>query len=75
MATKTWNAASASNWNTAGNWLGGLPAANDDLVFNAASATTAVFTGYVLGMEISAQVDSAVKASVTIEITGAVTWV
>ena len=42
---------------------------------DAASATTAVFTGYVLGMEISAQVDSAVKASVTIEITGAVTWV
>jgi hypothetical protein len=43
--------------------------------FTDANPTTAVFNGYVLGFEISGQVDQQVKAAVTIEIDGAVAWV
>lgn len=37
-------------------------------------ATTAVFSGYVLGFEVSGAVDQAVKAVASIEIDGAVAW-
>ena len=38
MAIKTWNASSASTWNTAGNWdPSGVPGAADDVVFNVTS--------------------------------------
>lgn len=36
--------------------------------------STAVFYGYVLGFQITGRVDDAVKAAVTIEIDGAVSW-
>jgi hypothetical protein len=42
---------------------------------DAPTVTTAVFSGYVLGFEISGQVDQQVRASATIEIDGAVAWV
>lgn len=36
--------------------------------------SVARFTGYVLGFAIQGSVDNLVKASITIEVTGAVTW-
>ena len=36
--------------------------------------SVATFTGYVLGYAIQGGVDAAIKASITIEISGAVTW-
>lgn len=44
------------------------------ITFTDANPTTAVFAGYVLGFEISGQVDQAVKAAITIEIDGPVSW-
>ena len=45
------------------------------ITFTDVTATTAVFSGYVLGYEISGAVDTNVKAALTIEIDGAVAWV
>lgn len=42
--------------------------------FTDTTPMAAIFAGYVLGFEISGQVDQQVKASATIEIDGAVTW-
>lgn len=41
-ATKTWNGGTGTgkNWNTAGNWTGGVPVAGDDVVFNTAGTIT-----------------------------------
>ena len=44
------------------------------LTFSDGTPTTCVFTGYVLGFQISGGVDAVVKAAVTVEITGALTW-
>lgn len=45
------------------------------ITFTDANPTTAVFSGYVLAMEISGSLDQQVKAAVTIEIDGAIAWV
>lgn len=45
------------------------------ITFTDSGAATATFFGYVLGFQINGAVDAAVKASVTIEIDGAVAWV
>jgi len=43
MATKTWIATTASTWATAASWSPpGIPAAGDDVIFNAASAACTV---------------------------------
>ena len=39
-----------------------------------ATPTNATFFGYVLGVQLTAGVDAAVKAAVTVEIDGPVTW-
>jgi hypothetical protein len=44
------------------------------IVFTDATPATAIFSGYVLGFAIQGAIDTNVKASVTIEIDGAVTW-
>lgn len=44
------------------------------ITFTDSTPRTAVFYGYVLGFEISGAVDQQVKASLTIEIDGAVAW-
>lgn len=41
---------------------------------DASPATTLSFAGYVLGFQLSGGVDDVVRASVTIEISGPVTW-
>ena len=45
------------------------------ITFTDTNPTTAVFSGYVLGYEISGALDDKVKAALTIEINGAVAWV
>ncbi len=40
-ATKTWTGAVDSDWATAGNWAGGVPAAADDVVINGGNITSA----------------------------------
>lgn len=42
--------------------------------FTDSTPATAVFAGYVLGFEISAGLDAVVKASLTVEINGPVSW-
>jgi predicted secreted protein len=42
--------------------------------FTDVSPSTAVFSGYVLGFEIGGSVDQQVKASITIEVDGAIAW-
>lgn len=37
--TKTWTGATNSTWSTAGNWLGGVPSASDDVIIPAGKAT------------------------------------
>jgi len=49
-------------------------AANFEFIFTDAGALTATFTGYVLEFSISGGVDDRVRASATIEITGAVVY-
>lgn len=53
MTTKTWSGAVDGNWQTAGNWVGGVaPVATDDIVFNSGSIScNAGLTGnvYALG--------------------------
>jgi hypothetical protein len=38
------------------------------------TATTLTFNGFVLGFVVSGAVDDVVKAAITVEINGAVTW-
>ena len=44
------------------------------ITFTDSTPATAVFSGYVLGFEVGGAVDQVVKASITVEITGAVAW-
>ena len=37
MAIKVWTGTASSAWNTAGNWTGGVPVANDDVVIGGSS--------------------------------------
>lgn len=44
------------------------------LAFTDTTPTTCIFTGYVLGFQMSGGVDNVIKAAITVEITGALTW-
>jgi len=47
---------------------------NFELVLTDVSTTTLSFAAYVTGFALSGSVDNVTKASITLEITGAVTW-
>jgi len=41
MADKLWTGASDTDWNTAGNWTGGVPGASDRAIFNSGAVSVA----------------------------------
>jgi hypothetical protein len=51
---KYWNGPAGGNWNTAGNWIGGLPTASDNAVIPAGSSVVLSAAGNVFNLVIGA---------------------